>query len=100
MTPSPEFSIIEAVTIMFLFGVVIAIEIVRSVGGTCRRCGTPQKRYSLAHAVPASFFSILYFVLRKHLILSHDALLLDAFPSRVVQSHSSTAVHCRTRTAP
>jgi hypothetical protein len=100
MIPSPEFPIMEAVTIMVRFGVVITIGIVRSFGGSCPRYRTPDERYSLAHAVSVNFFSILNLVRRKHLVLSHDALLLYAFPAIVAQSHSSTAVHGRTLTAP
>jgi len=100
MIPSPAFPIMEAVTIMFRFGVVIAIGIVRNFGGSCPRCGTPDERYSLANAVSVSCLSILNLALSKHLVLSHVALLLYAFPAIVGKSHSSEAVHGRTPTAP
>jgi hypothetical protein len=100
--PSPAFPTTEAVTIMFVFGVVIAIGILRSFGGAFCGCGTPDERYSLANAMPASFLanampasflSVLNLALFRHLVMSHVALLLYAFPSTVAKSHSSKAVH-------
>jgi hypothetical protein len=91
--PSPAFPTTEAVTIMFVFGVVIAIRILRSFGGACCGCGTPDERYSLANAMPVSFLSVLNLALFRHLVMSHVALLLYAFPSTVAKSHSSKAVH-------